>query len=142
MSFTPYLSFQGQAADAFAFYKGIFGGILTTHGFAEMPPGGGMPDLTDDQKSWLMHAQLILPDGAILMGADMPPQFGGQPQSGVSVSVWRAGADDARALFDRLAEGGEMTMPFAETFFSKGFGMCRDRFGTSWMVATGDPAAS
>ncbi|MFD1794831.1 VOC family protein [Paracoccus aurantiacus] len=140
MNFTPYLSFQGQAADAFTFYGKVFGGTPVLNRFSDIPAGGDMPPLPEEQRNWVMHAQLTLDDGAILMGADMPPQFGGQKQAGVSVAVWRADAEGAKALFEQLAEGGEVTMPFSETFFSKGFGMCRDRFGTAWMVSTGDPA--
>ncbi len=148
MSFTPYLSFQGQAAEAFAFYGKVFGATPVLNRFSDIPPGPDMPPLPDEQKNWVMHAQIVTGDGAILMGADMPPQFGekdadGNPQPEAradSVAVWRADAADAKTLFAQLSEGGKVTMPFAETFFSKGFGMCRDRFGTSWMVSTGDPA--
>lgn len=135
MPFTPYLSFQGQAAEAFAFYGEVFGATPQLSRFSDVPPGGG-PDLPPEQKDWLMHAQIDGPDGT-LMGADMPPQFGGQPQSGVSIAVTRDDEAAARALFERLAEGGTTTMPFNETFFAKGFGMCTDRFGTSWMVSFG-----
>lgn len=139
MSFVPYLSFQGRCAEAFAFYGEVFGAAPVLNRFADIPAGGDMPPLPEEQRDWIMHAQLLTPDGAMLMGADMPPQFGGKPQQGVSVSVWRADAAASRALFEALAEGGEVTMPFTDTFFAKGFGMCRDRFGTAWMVSTGDP---
>lgn len=141
MSFTPYLSFQGQCGAAFTAYGDIFGATPVMHRFADIPPGPDMPPLPDDQKDWIMHAQIMTADGAFLMGADMPPQFGGVAQAGSSVSVWRADAAAAQALFDKLAQVGTVTMPFMPTFFSKGFGMCKDRFGTSWMVTTGDPAA-
>ena len=147
MPFIPYLSFQGQCAEAFAFYGRVFGATPQTHAFADMPADSGAPPLPPEQQGWLMHAQIDTADG-VLMGADMPPQFGekdadGNPQPEAradSVAVWRADAADAKTLFAQLSEGGKVTMPFAETFFSKGFGMCRDRFGTSWMVSTGDPA--
>ncbi len=83
-----------------------------------------------------MHAQIVTPDG-VLMGADMPPQYGGVPQAGVSISVTRADDASARQLFDTLADGGTVIMPYGPTFFAKGFGMCADRFGTSWMVSHG-----
>lgn len=139
MTFTPYLSFQGQAAEAFAAYAVIFGGTVQSHRFADMPAGEGAPPLEPAQKDWLMHVQLDLPDRpAALMGADMPSQFGGAPrQEGVSIAVSRRDPAEARALFDRLAEGGSATMPFGPTFFAPGgFGMCRDRFGTAWMIST------
>ncbi len=136
MPFTPYLSFQGQCAEAFAFYGKIFGAEPQTHSFSNMPSGPDMPELPPEQKAWLMHAQIDTPDGT-LMGADMPPQVGGEAQAGVSISVVREDETEARALFDALAQGGSVTMPFAPTFFAKGFGMCKDRFGTSWMVSFG-----
>lgn len=136
MSFIPYLSFQGQCAEAFAAYGEIFGATPETMRFSDAPANENMPALPDEQKNWVMHAQIATADG-VLMGADMPPQFGGQVQAGVSISVSRDSLEAAQALFDRLAEGGKVTMPFGQTFFSKGFGMCKDRFGTSWMVSFG-----
>ena len=136
MPFIPYLSFQGQCAEAFAFYGEVFGATPQTSPFSEAPPDTGMPELPSEQQGWLMHAQIDTPDGT-LMGADMPPQFGGVPQAGVSISVSRGDEGAAQALFDRLAEGGTVTMPYGPTFFAGGFGMCTDRFGTSWMVSHG-----
>lgn len=140
MSFTPYLSFQAECAEAFMTYGQIFGVTPQLHRFSDMPDADNMPPLPDEQKGWIMHARLLTPEGSLLMGEDMPPQFGGTTQSGVSVSFWKTRPEDARALFERLSEGGKITMPFSETFFSKGFGMCCDRFGTNWMISTGDPA--
>ncbi|MFV0411229.1 MAG: VOC family protein [Paracoccus sp. (in: a-proteobacteria)] len=134
MAFIPYLSFQGQCTKTFATYGHIFGAIPQMRRFSDMPPGEGMPPLTQDQKNWVMHAQLITPEGDVLMGADIPPQFGGQAQAGVSISVTRDDLDMARVLFGLLAEDGQITMPFGPSFFARGFGMCRDQFGTSWMV--------
>lgn len=139
MTFTPYLGFQGQCAEAFAAYAAIFGGTPTLMRFTDLPEAD-RPPLDEAQRDWIMHGELVTPTGARLMGADMPVQFGGQVQAGVCVAVSRPTAADARAVFDRLAEGGSMQMAFGPTFFSTGFGMCRDRFGTAWMVDTGDPA--
>lgn len=136
MQFTPYLSFQGQCADAMAFYAAIFGGTPKLMRFSDMPDQPGMPELPPEQKDWVMHADLTLPEGSSLFGADMPPQFGGQTQSGVSVTTHFPDTTKAKSVFERLSEGGTVTMPFNQTFFSPGFGMCKDRFGTSWMVMT------
>ena len=43
-------------------------------------------------------------------------------------------ATDAKRLFDKLAEGGQVSSPFGKTFYSDGFGMLVDRFGLPWMV--------
>ena len=136
MPFIPYLSFQGQCAEAFAFYGRVFGATPQTHAFADMPADSGAPPLPPEQQGWLMHAQIDTADG-VLMGADMPPQFGGVAQAGVSISVTRDDDATARQLFHALAEGGQVAMPYGQTFFAKGFGMCTDRFGTSWMVSHG-----
>jgi PhnB protein len=59
---------------------------------------------------------------------------------GFSVSLAYPTVDEAQRIFDALAEGGTVKMPFSETFWTKGFGMLVDRFGTPWMVS--GPAAS
>lgn len=142
--FVPYLTFPGHAAEAFAAYADIFGGKVESSRFSDVPTGTPMPELPQEQRGWLMHARLEAPDGAVLMGSDAPPQFAdpSEPdgQTGVSVAVTRNDAAAARSLFERLADGGTVTMPFGETFFASGFGMCRDRFGTHWMVSVADAA--
>jgi PhnB protein len=70
---------------------------------------------------------------SVLMGSDAPPQHYVKPQ-GFGVSVHVKSADEGRRIFDALAEGGLVTMPFEKTFWSPGFGMLTDRFGTPWMV--------
>jgi hypothetical protein len=48
--------------------------------------------------------------------------------------VWRGSRSQAERLFAALADGGQVQMPLAKTFFSSRFGMVADRFGVSWMV--------
>jgi PhnB protein len=67
------------------------------------------------------------------MASDAPPDRRQKPQ-GFSVSVHIEDEKEAERLFEALADGGTTTMPFAETFWAKRFGMCVDRFGTPWMV--------
>ena len=133
MPFIPYLNFAGRCAEAFAFYGEVFGGTPEVMLFRDAPREG-MPPIPPEREGWAIHAQLACADG-VLMGSDAPPEFGGKPMQGVSVSVSRRDPAEAQALFARLAEGGTVTMPFGETFFSPGFGMCVDRFGTSWMIS-------
>ena len=81
-----------------------------------------------------MHSQLETPDGFVLMGADTPEGMEYQPQAGVSVSL--SGDDEAKlsGYWERLSEGGTVTVPFEKAPWGDTFGMCVDRFGTSWMV--------
>jgi PhnB protein len=69
------------------------------------------------------------------MGADAPPEHQSKAE-GFNVSVGVDSAAEAERVFNALAEGGQVTMPLAETFWSQRFGMVTDRFGIPWMVNT------
>ena len=130
MQLNPYLSFNGNCGDALKFYQKVLGAkIESTH-----PWGGGPPEMQipPDYKDKLMHAQITI-DGEVLMAADAPPGQYHKPQ-GIAVSLQVEDPADAEKRFKALAEGGTVTMPFGKTFFSKGFGTCRDQFGIPWMV--------
>jgi PhnB protein len=127
----PYIHFQGHCAEALAFYADVFGGTdLQLMRYAEGP------DTPADWRSStrIMHGQLTLGRGT-LMASDFPPGMEGQPQASVSIMQTVPDAATGARVFDRLAEGGAVNQPFAPTFFSPGFGMVRDRFGTNWMIS-------
>ena len=138
MSFSPYLFFTGNCAEAFRRYQEIFGGDLNVMTNADVPDGvEQMPGAEPDH---VMHASLKVGD-AMLMGSDDPTGTGGA-KVGSAVAYTAPEAADAKRVFDALADGGETTAPFGATFWSKGFGMCTDRFGVPWMVDTaGEPSA-
>ncbi|MEI4487643.1 VOC family protein [Frigidibacter sp. MR17.14] len=132
MSFDPYLHFQGTCAEAMELYRDWFGGTLTVMRYADAPPGAA-PVPEGAAGDLVMHAALEL-DGRVLMASDFPPGWG-EAQKAVTISHAVTDPTAAETLFARmLAEGGEVIMPFAATFFSPGFGMLRDRFGTHWMI--------
>jgi PhnB protein len=138
MSFYPYLFFGGNCRDAFTRYQEIFGGDLEFVTTKDMPSGEAPPDAPADM---IMHAALILGD-ALLMGSDDPTTESFGPVQGMQVNYSVAGVDEAKRVFDALADGGEVTMPITATFWSPMFGMCVDRFGTPWMVNAEAPAES
>ena len=125
----PYLSFRDNAREAMTFYHSVFGGELTVSTFAEYHASA---DPTEQHN--IMHSQLETPDGLVLMGADTPEGMEYRPQAGVSVSL--SGDDEARlrGYWERLSEGGSVTVPFEKAPWGDTFGMCVDRFGTNWMV--------
>jgi PhnB protein len=134
MSFVPYLMFQGDCAEAMAFYADVFGTAAPTiMRYSEAPKGEGVP--ASDR---VMHAELALGEGR-LMGSDYPEGMPGDPQQAVSVLHPVADSAAGRRVFERLAEGGAVVMPFGPTFWSKGFGMVKDRFGTHWMIDAAQP---
>lgn len=137
MSFHPYLFFSGDCAAAFERYHEVFGGEMQVMRNSDAPAGEGMPDV---DPSAVMHASIKLGD-AFLMGSDDPTGTGG-PKVGMSVAFSAPDETEAKRVFEALADGGEVTMPFEATFWSKGFGTCTDRFGVPWMVDTaGEPPA-
>ena len=132
----PYLTFRDSAREAMTFYQSVLGGELTVSTFADFQVSA---DPAEQDK--VMHSQLETPDGLVLMGADTPEGMEYQPQAGISVSLSGDDEDTLRGYWDRLSEGGTVTMPFGKAPWGATFGMCVDRFGTSWMVNAGGETA-
>ena len=145
MKIQPYLFFNGNCEEAFKFYETALGGkINELHRFKEMPPQEGGEDngcgpMTPEQQAaigeLIMHVNLTVGD-QMIMGSDNPQDYKGI--EGVTISI---GIDDVargKEIFETLSEGGTVKMPFGETFWAQGFGMCTDKFGVPWMVNAGD----
>ena len=126
----PYLTFDGTCAEAMRFYEKTLGAksqaMMT---WAEMPDAKPMPGAADR----IMHASLSLEGGRSLMAADSMPGQPHAPMSGFHLSLSYPNVAAAQKVFDALAEGGQVTMPLQKTFWTEGFGMLVDRFGTPWM---------
>jgi len=134
MNIIPHLNFNGQCKEAFDFYAELLDGeIKTSMTWGEMP-GGAADQFPKETHKLIMHTALEV-DGDFIMGADSPPGRYTQPK-GITVSIGVKSKDKAESIFNQLAEGGSVTMPFAQTFWSPGFGMCVDRYGIPWMVNT------
>ncbi|MFE9955642.1 VOC family protein [Micromonospora sp. NPDC005299] len=131
----PYLSFQDNAREAMEHYQRVFGGDLRMNTFGEF--GNPDPQLADR----IMHAQLETPSGFTLMASDTPPGMEFTPGTNMAVSLSGNDVDDLRRWWEQLAEGGTVTMPLEKQMWGDEFGMCVDRFGTSWMVDIGQPQA-
>jgi PhnB protein len=124
----PYLSFRDDARAALEFYQAALGGELTISTFGEFG------DKDAPEADLVMHGQLVTPKGFTLMGADTPP--GMEFQDGARFSISLSGDDDTelRGYFDKLAEGGTITMPLEKQMWGDVFGMLTDPFGVAWMV--------
>ncbi|MDB6163290.1 MAG: hypothetical protein JWL98_722 [Xanthomonadaceae bacterium] len=130
MQLVPYLNFDGNCAEAFDFYCKALGGRITARmTFGESPMCDQMPP---DSRDRIMHAQLEA-DGALLMGADAPPPHA-PPSAGTTLNIMVDKPADAERIFAALAEGGEVKIAMAETFWAQRWGMLVDRFGNPWMV--------
>jgi PhnB protein len=111
------------------FYRSVFGGELTQSTFAEYQAS---EDPAEADK--IMHSQLITEGGLTLMAADTPNAMAYTPGDNYSVSL--SGEDEAelRGYWDKLVDGGTVTMPLEPAPWGDSFGMCTDRFGVSWLV--------
>ena len=135
MAFRPYLFFGGNCREAFTRYQEIFGGDLTLLTMKDVP-GGEAP--TPEAADMIIHAALTI-GGDVLMASDDPTTDSFGPVQGIMVSYDAADVDDAKRVFEALAESGTVTQALEPTFFSSAFGMCVDRFGTPWMIVAPDP---
>ena len=129
MAFHPYLTLGGNCREAFTRYHEIFGGELVLLPMSEMPSDEPVPA---DQADLIMHAALTFGDNLLMASDDPTEDFDGM--HGMHVNYTVADVAEAERVFKALADGGEVTMPLAETFGSPKFGMCVDAFGTPWMV--------
>ena len=129
MEFSTYLFFNGQCAEAFNFYEQCLGGQVQAMTYAGSPMESTIPADWHDK---IIHARLTVGDHT-LMGSDPPPGHYQKPQ-GFSVSISVNDVAEGERIFNRLSEGGTLTMPYQKTFWADGFGMCVDRFGIAWMV--------
>lgn len=135
MQLTPYISFNGNCAEAFRFYNHVLGGEIVA-----MIPHTGTPAETSVPPEWrdkIMHAALRIGD-QWLMGVDPPPGNYHKP-SGFCVSVQIGEPAEADRIFQALSEAGRVTMPIQKTFWALRFGMLVDRFDVPWMVNCGEP---
>jgi PhnB protein len=141
MKIVTSLSFRGQCREAFEFYAKVLGGeIKMAMPYSDAPPD--MPISDEKYKDWLMHCWLQVGDQA-LMGADMDVAWApniDKPKNGFDVTLHTEDKAEAQRWFDQLSEGGKTVMPFAETFWSPGFGSLIDKFGVPWMINV-NPAA-
>ncbi len=132
MALSPYLTFNGECEEAFAFYKSVFGGEYAAfQRYSDGPPDLGVGP---EHGQRVMHVTLPVQDG-VLMGSDaMPGQGDPIVHGGFALSYAPASREEADKVFGRLSDGGAIAMEMQDTFWNSYFGMCKDRFGVSWMV--------
>jgi len=133
MRVEPYLFFDGRCEEAIEFYRKVLGAEVTMlmryKESPEPPPPGMVPPGSENK---VMHSNLRIGE-TMVMASDGNCQ--GKPSfQGFSLSVTAPNEAEAERMFAALADGGQVQMPLAKTFFSPRFGMVADRFGVSWMI--------
>jgi PhnB protein len=124
----PYLTFNGNAREAMEFYQSVFGGDLRVSTFGEF----GAPDPAIADK--VMHAALTTPKGYILFASDSGPGMAYNPGNSMTVSLSGDPGEGLEDAWEKLADGGTVSMPFEKQVWGDLFGQLVDKFGVPWMV--------
>ncbi|MGZ3742337.1 MAG: VOC family protein [Pseudobdellovibrionaceae bacterium] len=135
---STYLNFPGQTEEVFRFYRSIFGGEFTggIHRFGDIPSPEGAPALSEENKKLVMHIELPILGGHVLMGSDAPESMGFKVQFGnnVYINLETDTRQETERLFTALSAGGKVEMSLQDMFWGAYFGSCVDKYGIHWMV--------
>jgi PhnB protein len=135
MQVQPYLFLDGKCEDALAFYrKALNAEVTSLMRFKEAPDQSMIPPNAADK---IMHASFRVGDTEML-ASDGRCQ-GNANFQGFALTLNAKTEGEAQKLFGALADGGQVHMPLAKTFFSPSFGMVADKFGVSWMILAAPP---
>ena len=128
MTLIPYAHFEGNAEEALNFYKEVLNGeIIMTSRYGDAPM-----HVDDDWKNKLMHARLKF-GNSVLYLSDGPKNFKISRNQDIQLSVDVTDSSKIEEIFNKMAEGGKITMPLADQFWGAKFGMLHDKFGIGWM---------
>ena len=127
------------AAEALEFYRSVLGGDLSISKMGDMPS----PELDEADHDKVMHGQLELENGFALMASDTPTGMDYDDGQRVTVTLFGDDGPELGALFDKLAEGGNVVESYAQAQWGDYFGMLTDKYGVFWMLnaGSGDQAA-
>lgn len=130
----PHINFNGNAEEAFNFYKSVFGGeFANIMRFKDLATSEFSVEESDANK--IMH--IALPIGKnVLMGNDVPDFLGrvNENENRSKIAIGAESKEEADKLFNGLSEGGQVEMPISDSPWGSYFGMFRDKYGIEWMV--------
>ncbi len=135
---STYLNFPGNTEEAFLFYRSVFGKEFGGNGirrFGDLPHAEGQPPMSDADKKLIIHVELPILGGHMLMATDAPESMGFKVNFGNNyyINLEPDNKEETKKLFDALSAGGKITMDLQEMFWGGYFGTCTDKFGVNWM---------
>ncbi len=134
---STYLNFSRKTEEAFTFYKSVFRTeyIDGIQRMGDAPDIEGQPPVAEADKNLVMHVQLPILAGHVIMGTDSPQSMGISVNLGnsIHINLEPDSREETQRLFDALSEGGNVVMPMQEAFWGAYFGACVDKFGVNWM---------
>jgi len=134
-----YLNFDGKTEEAFRFYQSVFKTAFVAGGiqrFGDLPPDSNHPPVAEEIKKMVLHVELPITGGHILMGTDAPKEMGFTITQGnnMHISIEPETRAEADRLFNGLSAGGKIDMPLQDMFFGAYFGSFTDQYGINWMI--------
>jgi len=131
-----YLNFQGQTEEAFAFYAKTFGTEVTMLSRYSDMPAAGPGELPAEERNLVMHAELPIIAGHVLMATDMLASMGQQTRIGNNTTLCLDvdSRHEADRLYGALSQGGSEGSPMADTPWGAYWGVILDRYGIRWMI--------
>ena len=135
---STYLNFQRNTEEVFNFYKSVFGGDFSSGGIARMgdiPQSEGSPQIADEDKNLVMHIELPILAGHVLMGTDAPQSMGFHLNFGnnIYINLEPDTRAETKKLFDALSIDGKIEMDLQDMFWGAYYGSCTDKYGVQWM---------
>ena len=130
----PHINFNGNAEEAFTFYKSVFGGEFTKITRFKDISSPEFP-VAEKEANKIMH--IALPIGKNMLMANDVPEFMGRTNENENrskISISAESREEADKLFSGLSAGGQIEMPMADNPGGSYFGMFRDKYGIEWMV--------
>jgi uncharacterized glyoxalase superfamily protein PhnB/uncharacterized protein YndB with AHSA1/START domain len=135
---STYLNFPGNTEEAFYFYRSVFGGEFRGKGmqrFGDLPPAEGHAPLSEADKKLILHVELPIMGGHVLMATDAPKSMGFTvtPGNNMHIQLEPETREETKRLFGELSENGVVTGELQDTFWGAYYGSCTDKYGINWM---------
>jgi PhnB protein len=134
-SINPYIHFNGNAEEAFTFYKSVFGGEFErVVRFKDL--ASAEHPISEKEQNRIMHIALPIGKSSMLMGSDTPEFMGrhNENENRSKISVTAESKEEADKIFNGLSAGGNVEMPIGDSPWGSYFGMFRDKYGIEWMI--------
>ncbi len=135
---STYLNFSRNTEEAFKFYQSIFGGefIDGVMRFRDVPSPEGAPAMNEADLDLIMHIELAILGGHVIMGTDAPESMGFSLNFGNNSHIMLEpdSREEATKLFNLLSKDGTVTQPLMDMFWGSFYGSFTDKYGIQWMV--------
>ena len=134
ITINPYINFNGNAEEAFMFYKSVFGGEFARIARFKDLSSPEFP-VSENEANKIMHIALPIGNN-FLLANDVPESMGrtNENENRSKISISAESKEEADRLFHGLSEGGKVEMPIADSPWGSYFGMFRDKYGIEWTV--------